>query len=103
MDADEYISVWIGQTEPISRSALPLAKEIVSSVVKVNTEIFAKNLSSFLSKVQMVLNSVSVETSAYAVEEVELHLMLNGSGGIELVGNLQAGVQSGIKVRLKRG
>jgi hypothetical protein len=40
--------------------------------------------------------------SKFYVDELEISLAINASGGVELIGKLEAGAQAGIKIKLKR-
>jgi len=97
------IRVWTEPTHTGRKAALPrLADRVTAEVVEVDSSALSENLKVFLRKIQATIEDSSVEGSSYSIDEVELTLAVNASGGIELVGKLSAGAQAGIKVKLKK-
>jgi len=106
MAKKSFISVWTAATPEISKAALPRLGGAVAAgateVVSVSVETMRKNLDAFLEQIGALLESPREALKGYEIEEVELSLAVNGSGGIELVGKLEAGAQAGMKIKLKR-
>ena len=49
-----------------------------------------------------ILDVDTSKESKFYVDELEISLAINASGGVELIGKLEAGAQAGIKIKLKR-
>jgi hypothetical protein len=100
------ISVWTTATTEKTKAALPrLGGGIAASateVVSVSVDAVRKNLSAFLEQIGPLLDPPREALKGYEIEEIELNIAVNGSGGIELVGKLEAGAQAGMKIKLKR-
>ena len=56
----------------------------------------------FLDNFQKIFEEQSQDSNSFIIDEIELNLAINASGGIELVGKANAGIEGGIKVKLKR-
>jgi len=72
-------------------------------VVKVSADVLAKNMQAFLAEFDKVLSSQPTTISEYSIDYIELNLAVNAHGGIELVGKLNAGMEAGIRIKLKAG
>lgn len=101
------ISIWtIATTSDGPKAALPRLGGGVSAaateVVSVGIDAVKKNLDTFLEQVVALLETPREALRNYDIEEIELSIAINGSGGIELVGKLEAGAQAGMKIKLKR-
>lgn len=100
------ISVWTAATAENSKAALPrLGGSIAAGateVVSVSVDVVRKNLSAFLEQIGPLLDAPREALKNYEIEEIELNIAVNGTGGIELVGKLEAGAQAGMKIKLKR-
>lgn len=106
MTKKDSISVWTTATAERSKSALPrLGGSVAASateVVSVSLDTVRKNLNSFLEQIAPLLDPPREALKNYEIEEIELSIAISGSGGIELVGKLEAGAQAGMKIKLKR-
>jgi hypothetical protein len=101
------ISVWTTATAERSKAALPrLGGGVVAAsateVVSVSLDTVRKNLNAFLEQIGPLLDPPREALKNYEIEEIELSIAISGSGGIELVGKLEAGAQAGMKIKLKR-
>jgi len=56
----------------------------------------------FLDSFQQIFEEQSQTSNNFVIDEIELNLAINASGGIELIGKATAGIEGGIKVKLKR-
>jgi hypothetical protein len=108
MGDEDSISIWT-MTETAtgnSKAALPrLGGGIASGateVVSVSIDTVRKNLNAFLEQVGPLLETSGKVLKNYEIDEVELSIAINASGGIELVGKLEAGAEAGLKIKLKR-
>jgi hypothetical protein len=69
---------------------------------KINTSELSLNLKRTVGALQEVMDDLPKSPSGYSIEEVELHMVITGKGGIALIGKLEVGVAGGIKVKIKR-
>jgi len=69
---------------------------------KTDSDLFKKNMKNYLLDMQSVFDEIAATSTGFQLDEIELHLMVNGSGSIGLVGKVAAGMETGIKVRFKR-
>lgn len=88
------------------KNALPKfgqnASNVGAKVTEVSTEVLSNNLNSFLGSFENILSEQPEKIGDFFLDEFELTLGINASGGIELLGKLTAGAQAGIKIKLKR-
>jgi hypothetical protein len=106
MTKKNSISVWTTATTEVSKAALPrLGGSVAASateVVSVSMDTVRKNLNAFLEQIGPLLDPPRETLKNYEIEEIELSIAISGSGGVELVGKLEAGAQAGMKIKLKR-
>lgn len=98
------IEIWSNYSESsIKRGLPPLGKatKMIESTI-VDTATLSDNFTNFLSDFQKILEKQPKSKSGYEIDEIELSLGVDAKGGIALLGKLEAGVQAGIKVKLKR-
>lgn len=99
------INVWV-ETETLeddSKAALPrLGKNRAAELVQMPSDALAAQVKTFLADFQPVFEVQPQKSGGFEIDEIELSLTVNASGGIELIGKLSAGVQSSIKLKLKR-
>jgi hypothetical protein len=98
------ITIWTNEVEEEDvKAALPrLGKSFVGKSIAMDSTVLSKSLNEFLLAFVPVIEEQPKEISGYYLDEIELSLTINAQGGIELVGKLDAGVEAGIKVKLKR-
>jgi hypothetical protein len=96
------VSVWTMSPQDEGKPALPRLNRGATSVVEIGSETIAKNLRRFLTSFQPVLDAQDATSSSFEIEEVEVHLTVNASGGVELVGKLETGAEASIKLKLRR-
>ena len=84
------------------RAGLPRLGKTATKVFEIGIESLSGNLKTFIARIQRILDEQQENTSTYYIDEVELNLTVNASGGIELVGKLEAGAMGGIKIKLKK-
>jgi hypothetical protein len=102
MNGSKEIEIWISSPAGDDRrAALPTLGKARYEVSRVQFSILVKNLSDFLVDIQGVMQAPA-DSSSYSVDEIELNLGINASGGIALFGKLEAGAEAAIKVKLKR-
>lgn len=100
MSNDTKIPVWVSESST-SKSALPSVRKAADDVIPVTKDVIANNIRSFIEEFQNSVDLSPKTGDRFVVSEIELTLAVNASGGIELVGKLNAGAQAGIKVKLK--
>ena len=62
----------------------------------------ADNLKQVLSDFQQVMDGLPQSADGYCIDEIELNMGVNGSGGIALIGRMEVGIEAAIKVKIKR-
>jgi hypothetical protein len=71
--------------------------------ILLSPELFAENLKSFLDNFSKVLEKQPKTIgNGFAIDEIELTLAISASGGIELIGKAEVGMQSAITIKLKK-
>ena len=83
-----------------TKGALPFQPNLPKSI-SVESSVMTDNLRSFMENFQQVFEAESSANSFY-IDEIELSLAVNASGGLELIGKTSVGMEGGIKVKLKR-
>ncbi|MGT2465820.1 Pepco domain-containing protein [Mesorhizobium atlanticum] len=59
-------------------------------------------MGNLLAQVQSALEKAQQAASSFTVEEIDLNIGINAKGGLALIGKVEAGMEAGIKVKLKR-
>ena len=89
--------------ETTTKSGLPFAPLTKQRVSMSSTDL-EKKLSEFLQSFGDVLEKQPESIgNGLKLDEIEINLSINASGGIELIGKAEVGVQSAIKLKFKRG
>jgi hypothetical protein len=101
-DDDRTIEIWTPAPAPEGKAALPMLGRQRLEVGEIRVSDLADNLGSLLADVQTAFEKAQLAASAYAIEEIELSIGVNAKGGLALIGKLEAGMEAGIKVKLKR-
>jgi len=105
------IEVWIGHSADNReagevKGAMPSLQRCLerssASVAVVASDILADNLRQFLAQIERSIIDTPPRGSAFQVEQIELNIVVNANGGIELVGKAIAGAEASMKVVLKR-
>lgn len=100
--SDSHITVWTTESTPNTKAALPSLAKPVAQSVTVSVDTLTQSLNRFMQSLEPLTKIDAPKDSAFVIDELELTLAVNAKGGIELVGKLEAGVQAGIKIKLKR-
>jgi len=102
-DAEPRIEIWTQPAQPEGKAALPtLRRSAPIEVSEVRVSDLAENLGDLLAQVQSAFEKAQHVASSLAVEEIELNIGINAKGGVALIGKFEAGMEAGIKVKLKR-
>ena len=83
-----------------TKGALPFRPNLPKQI-SVESDVMTKNLLVFMDSFEQVFETES-EKKGFYIDEIELTLAVNASGGLELIGKANAGIEGGIKVKLKR-
>ncbi len=105
MTSPESVEVWtFRDDEGSEKAALPrLGATRAFDVFSVDPAVLTGNLRDFLSHFQALDLDPEVQGErGFAIQEIELSLGINGTGGIALLGKVEVGVAAGIKVKLVR-
>ena len=98
---DNIITIWTTDTKGNEQSALPKIARKAAVATQVSADVLSDNLKAFVKNFQGVIDPED-DIGGFVIDEVELNLVVNAKGGIELLGKLEAGVQASIKIKLKR-
>jgi len=96
------ISVWTDEERSPSKASIPRMADITRHVADVSADVISSNIEKFLRTFEPVLERAASAASKFEIDEIELSLVVNGKGGVELLGKVEAGAQASIKVKLKR-
>jgi hypothetical protein len=97
------IEIWTQTAQPEGKAALPtIRKPAALEVSEVRIADLADNLGDLMAQVQTAFEKAGHVASSLTVEEIELNIGINAKGGLALIGKLEAGMEAGIKVKLKR-
>lgn len=83
------------------RSFLPSSKAIVSKAAEVATEQITNNLSAVVQELGKVMDGMQ-DSVNYEIDKVTYLLNIDCSGKVSLVGELSAGLSSGITITMKK-
>lgn len=102
MSDTDKLAIWTTDHDDERKAALPSLAKTAGQAVQVGVDIISQNLQQFLHGFQSVVDAAAMEASSFQVEEIELNLVVNGKGGIELLGKLEGGAEASLKVKLRR-
>jgi hypothetical protein len=69
-----------------------------AELIEVDADLLSRNIQELLTAFEGLASSLS---AAYYIDEIEVGMTVNAKGGVALLGTLEAGVEAGIKVKLK--
>lgn len=102
-DDQTTIEIWTQTALPEGKAALPaLRKSPGLETTEVKLSDLADNLGRLLAHVQSAFDKAQKVASSFDVDEIELNIGVNAKGGLALIGKAEAGMEAGIKVKLKR-
>lgn len=88
------------------KGALPNMKKGLARSSKnmavVASEVMSDNLRNFLAAIEGSVIDGQPTDSNFDIEQIELNLVVNANGGVELLGKLSAGAKASMKLVLKR-
>jgi len=102
MTDNDLITVLTTSAVQEERGGLPNFKGFGKSEIKIGTETLSKNLKDFLEKIKPIIESQTTDIGQFSVTEIELNLAINASGGIDLIGKFDAGIEGGITIKFTR-
>lgn len=98
----DKINIWTDEEQGTGKAAVPRMAQVTRRVASASADVISNNLAAFLKAFEPITTTACDATSAFQVDEIELSLVVNGKGGIELVGKLEAGAEASIRIKLKR-
>jgi hypothetical protein len=102
MSSQSPITIITTTDETNTKSGLPFGPKL-NQKLSVTPEDFSANLKTFIESFNQVIEAQPETLSkGFYIDEIELSLSVNASGGIELVGKAEVGIEGGITLRLKR-
>jgi hypothetical protein len=99
-------SIWVITEEPeddISKSLLPsVGRRVIAKSFEISNDVLALHLEEFFKSFQAVLTCLPNAIDHFTIDEIQLNLVINASGGVELIGKGEAGLSTGLTFTLKR-
>lgn len=102
---EEYtkkISIMTYQTEKEPESMFPSPSRMVAKYSDLEYGKLKKSLSDFVNMLADIVETLPEPHRDYEVDNLKFALSINGSGKISLIGELSAGVTSGITITFKK-
>jgi len=96
------ISILTEDCDSVRKNVLPSLASGSRKVTEVAVDVLSGNLQQFLRNFEVALDSTDLSTSRFQLDQIELNLVVNAEGSIELVGKVSSGVVASVKVTLKR-
>jgi hypothetical protein len=96
------VEVLMPLTSEGPKAALPSLGRASIELTRVPLEMLTNNLQEFIKRFQMSIDTGDLGDSEYVLDEIELSLELTATGGVALIGKMEAGANAAIKVKLKR-
>ena len=101
-NVEPVVDIWTDEDSSRGKAAVPRMADITRRVSTVSVEIISSNVQKFLHAFEPLIEAAAAAKGKFEVEEIELALAVNGKGGVELLGKMEAGASASIKVKLKR-
>jgi hypothetical protein len=98
----EKIDIWTDEDRPFGKAAVPRMATLTKHIASASSDALSQNLETFLQSFDKIVTEASSSINNFYVDEIELSLVVNGKGGIELLGRLEAGAEASIKVKLRK-
>ena len=99
-------SIWVLTEEPqddLSKPLLPsVGRRVIAKSFEISNDVIALHLQEFFNSFQMVLGCLPSSIDRFTIDEIQLNLTINASGGVELIGKGEAGLSTGLTFTLKR-
>lgn len=106
MDTQEKnrtIRILVQTIEEDTKSALPsIGRRFTTKTFELANDVLADRLEEFFNSFSAVLDHLPDSIASFSIDELELTLAINASGGIEMVGKAEAGITTGMKFTLRR-
>lgn len=103
-DRPDYdILVWADVPgDESTKKAMPSWLNPEHSLLGMTSKDLGKRLKNAIENVVAAISETDASLKQYYVDELQLNFTVNASGGIELVGKVNAGAQSAVTVTLRR-
>ena len=89
-------------TEAASSRSMFALSSAVAKASDVSAADLAANLKDFLATIDTVFRGAASQNATFVPDEIELHLAVTASGGIQLVGTLNSAISTSIRIVLRR-
>jgi len=99
---NKTISILSTQKMPESNSMFPSTEEIATKCYEVGYKKFKENFSAFAEMLSQTVNDLPEISGNYQVDSITFSLAVNGQGKISLIGEISAGVSSGLTLTIKK-
>ncbi len=75
---------------------------VAASVVSIDPELLAANLSSFVRSIGNAFDRAAATTKSLSLDTLELTVEIGGKGQIRLVGGIESEIKGGVKLTFKK-
>jgi hypothetical protein len=103
---EKFITVLVSKEATTEQSetkaGLPNFRKVATEEIKISSEKLAESLKDFLDNFKPALEKQDEKIGNFKIDEIELSLALNASGGVQLIGKVDVGIEGGIVIKLKR-
>lgn len=101
MKEENLITILTTSSDQGEKAGLPKFN-FLKNEFKISADTLATNLKDFLEKIKPVIEGQVAVIGEFSITEIELNLAINASGGIDLIGKFDAGIEGGITIKLTR-
>lgn len=102
-EKNKTVRILVQTVEEDAKSVLPsIGRRITTKTLELTNDMLADRLEEFFSSFDIVLSRLPDSIANFSVDELELTLAINASGGIEMVGKAETGITTGMKFTLRR-
>ncbi len=102
MNTGKDINILTNVEETDTNHGFQLGAKKILKEVKVEADVLAKNVNGFLDSMSTVFGSIKTELNKYELDEIELNVGINASGGVHLIGTIDLEASSSIALKFKR-
>jgi len=100
--ADRKLEIWTFTDQPDARAGLPSLGRERLHITEVDVQQVVESLRSVMTEFEKLSDTAPENNRSFEIDTIELNFGVNAKGAVALIGKLEAGMEAGIKVILKR-
>ena len=85
-----------------THAMFPSPTKGITKVSQITAKKLSENLSDLINSLQETMNTIPESCGPYSLDELTFSLAIDSSGKISLIGELSAGMTTGIVIKLKK-